>query len=256
MPTFKHVMLPGLSLWLGLLVTVFSQNGPAPEDRPPPPEAGSESEKQVRDHDRDRDRDGEGGREYGRGRRGGRDRDPFRHLTDEQRKKVREAFEKVWASPEVIDAREKLRVANDEYRKVMQEALAKADPEVAELLEKNRPKPPPWPDKNDPEFAAKVIERLLSGPGPEPIRDQRFRERLEKILDHPAVAELVAKLKQATPEQRMIIAEELRERFFKQLRESDFRPDGGSGPGPDRDRDKGPPGPRPDAPPPPRPKAE
>jgi hypothetical protein len=180
--------------------------------------------------DRERGPGDRGPGEGGPGYRGGRDRDRdrgdmFRNLSDSERRQVREAFEKVWVRPEVEAARERLRVANDEYRKVMQEAMAQVDPEVVKLLEKSRPKPPPLPEVNDPEFARKVLERLrFEGP----LRgDREGQGRIyDKVINSPAMRELVKQLREAPPEKRLELWQQLRERYQREAREF------GPGPGP------------------------
>lgn len=149
--------------------------------------------------------------------RGGRGGDMFRRLTEEERKRVREAFEKVWIRPEVEAAKGRLREANDEYRKAIDAALLAVDPEVVKILNRVRPVAPPLPERNDPEFARKMWFRLRTEG---PFRGETGGEELnEKVLNHPVVSESLTKLYEASPEQRRRAWEEFRESYFRILRE-------------------------------------
>lgn len=108
---------------LSFSTSLTAQEGPP--SRPPRPEAPPHS----------RGLEGE--------RRGDRERgDRLRNLSPDQRQKVRAAFEKVWVRPEVEDARQALRLANETYRKAVEDALKAVDPEAAAIVERHRPEPP------------------------------------------------------------------------------------------------------------------
>lgn len=213
MPNLNDFVMRGLGLmlWLllGLLPVSGQEGGPPPNQKP-----WDRGEKGPGDRDRDRDRGpGEGGPE----RRGGRDRgDMFRNLSESERKQVREAFEKVWVRPEVEAARERLKEANDDYRKVMEAAMMQVDPEVVKLLEKSRPKPPPLPDVNDPEFARKVMDRLRFEGLHRGDREGRLHER---VMGSPAVADLVKRLLEAPPEKRAELWGQLKEAYQRGARD-------------------------------------
>src|SRR5690606_1309913 len=95
-----------------------------------------------RDHDRDHDRDGE--RRGPPGMMGGMGGKPprydgFEKLSNEDKAKVRAAFEKAWQRPEVIEARDKAMRANEEMRNTLHSALKDIDPQVVGILEKAKP---------------------------------------------------------------------------------------------------------------------
>jgi hypothetical protein len=147
----------------------------------------------------------------------------FNQLPEEERRRVREAFEKVWNKPEVIGARDRLMKANEEYREALHHALEEADSGVVKIIEKTKPPMPggfPFigrlPDANDPEFSKKVQARLRDDlqiwaknekrEGPM----GRFHERLAS----PAVRELVQQLESAQePQRRLEAAGKLREAY-------------------------------------------
>jgi hypothetical protein len=104
-------------------------------------------------------------------------------MSEEDRQKVRSAFEKAWKNPAVIQARNDLMKANDQYRQAIQDAIKEADPEVAKILDRVKSEGPqgghsrfglgPMPDTSDPEFVHKALQRLpfelqalFQGPGP------------------------------------------------------------------------------------------
>ncbi len=93
----------------------------------------------------------------------------FDKLSDDQKRRVREALGKAWGRPAVSAAREKLMAANDEMRHAIQEALLEIDPEIAKILQNmrgpdgfgGRGEPPPrLPPVEAPEFPDAVVERL------------------------------------------------------------------------------------------------
>ena len=83
--------------------------------------------------------------------------------------------------------------ANEEYRKILHEALAEVDPEVVKLLESRKPPmgqfgpdmPGKMPDPVDPEFASKVLQRLkMESQGGE-HRDSPMSRMHEKVMQSP-----------------------------------------------------------------------
>ncbi len=167
----------------------------------------------------------------------------FKDMPEEQKKKVRAAFEKVWKKPEVTEARDRLMKSNEEYRKILHEALAEADPEVVKILESNkRPMGPggssmlgKMPEPGDPDFANKVIQRLKAESQSGERRESAFPRMHEKIMQMPAVAEAVKTLQQAEPGKRMEAWTRLREVYqatakteLGKMREN-FRREGASG---------------------------
>jgi hypothetical protein len=139
--------------------------------------------------------------------------DYFKQLTEPERQRVREAFDKVWNRPEVAAAREQLNKANDEYRQTMQRALKEVDPEVVKILDRVKPFPSfanvRMPEPNDPEFATKAVNRLaeeLKGSvhqGPE-HRDGMVMPIHQRIVQTPAVKDAITLVQQAhTPGERV-----------------------------------------------------
>lgn len=238
----------GMTFMLGGLANLPAQGprppeggaeGGGPGPGPRPPKSGMDG--------RDRDRDGRSG--FGRG--GDRDRmDAFRTMTDEERQRVRDAFEKAWQNPAVTAARERYQKANDEYRETLQKALKEADPVAVELLEKHKPKGGPFgmmpmPDPNDPEFVKKAVNRLgMELHALSRAENRRFptKEIAEKVQADPAVKAGIEALEKAAPAGRLEawgkLVSTLQEVARKEMpvQEGGWRP--GPGPG-------GPPGPPP-----------
>lgn len=140
-------------------------------------------------------------------RYGDKDRmEAFKQLTEEERQKVRAAFEKVWKNPEIAAARERLTKANDEYRETFHKALQDADPEVAKILSKIKPPMPPEggpmmgkPDVNEPDFPQKAPQRLafeLQMMARAKNHDFPVMQWHEKILKLPAVQEALKRLQE------------------------------------------------------------
>lgn len=173
-----------LTAFLGLLLG-SGLTWAAPSDSPPPPPPpGSDPGNPNRPPDRDRDHHRgfpPSGDRPGYFSREGDHGDSFRHLSEEDRQKVRNAFEKAWKNPAVIQARNDLMKANDQYRQALQQAIREADPEVSKILERAKPEGPqgghrlglgPMPDSADPEYVHKALQRLpfelqamFQGPG-------------------------------------------------------------------------------------------
>ena len=252
-------------------------SGPRPDGPQRPP--GPRPEGRDRDGWEGRDgkdgKDGRGGFRRGGGGDGGdRERmDAFRNMTEEERQRVREAFEKAWKNPTVLEARERYMKANDEFRETLHNALKEADPEAVALLEKHKPQGPPgmmpMPDVTDSEFAKKAIMRLgMELHALSRMENLEFptRELAQKLQEVPAVKEAIARLQGAEEKGRMAAWQQLlsvyQEAARKELPKREGGPrrdgpgpgpggpprrDGGPGPGLGPGSDQGPgPGPRPD----------
>jgi len=169
-----------LTAFLGLLLgSVLTWAAPS-DSPPPPPPPGSDPGNPNRPPDRDRDhRRGfpPSGDRPGFFPKEGDHGDNFKHLSEEDRQKVRSAFEKAWKNPAVIQARNDLMKANDQYREALRQAIRDADPEVTKILERAKAEGPQgghrMPDPADPEFVHKALQRLpfelqamFQGPGP------------------------------------------------------------------------------------------
>ena len=175
--------------------------------------------------------------------------DAFKQLPEEERARVRIAFEKAWNKPDVMQARDRLMKANEEYREALHHALEEADSGVVQILEKVKvpmqgggPSAGRLPDPNDPEFSKKVVTRLgedLQNWARNEKRDLPAGRLHERVINAPAVRDLVKQLEAATePQRRLEIAGKLREAYlagwraeFGQPREGQPRregpPDGG-----------------------------
>lgn len=204
---------------LAVIFTAFPPCGRAQNGPPPQPTPSDKPDKPNREHGRG-SRQGFGG-PGGSGMMSHGDRehfDIFKDMPAVQKQKVRAAFEKVWKKQEVVEARERLVKANEEYRKSIHDALAEADPEAAKILD-NR-KPPmgqgmqgKMPDINDPEFASKALHRLRMESPTGEHRESPMSKVHEKIMQSPVVAEAVKNLQQAEPAKRMEAWTHLREAY-------------------------------------------
>lgn len=204
-------------------------------------------------------------REHGRGTRpgfggpggsgmmshGDRERfDIFKDMPEDQKQKVRTAFEIAWKKQEVTEARDRLMKANEEYRKILRDALAEIDPEVVKILETRKPPMGPggpgmpgrMPEPNDPDFASKVLQRLKIESQPGDNRETPMSRMHEKVMQNPVLVEAVKKLQQAEPGNRIEAWGQLREVYhatikaeFSKMREN-FKKDG-AGPGPGGQKD-------------------
>jgi len=171
--------------------------------------------------------------------------DAFNRLPDEERRRVRTAFEKAWNNPDVVQARDRLVKANEEYRQALHHAIEEADSGVVKILEKVKVPMPgggfPFaarlPDPNDAEFSRKVIARLgeeMQNWARNEKRDLPVVRMHERVMNSPAVRDLTRQLEEATePRRRMEIAGKLREAYLAGWR-MEFGP-GREAPGPRRE---------------------
>ena len=96
----------------------------------------------------------------------------FGNLSEDELEKLRSAREKAKSDLAVQAAAKKKReantleernVASEDYRKAMREAMVKADPSIASLLEKMASKPfPPSPNPLDPETSNPITKEPQS----------------------------------------------------------------------------------------------
>jgi hypothetical protein len=179
-----------LALVSVLAVTAAAQQ---PEgDKPPPPKPGEGGPPR-----REGEHRGPGGPGMLPGI-GGKPRgfDGFEKLSEDERAKVRAAFEKAWQRPEVIESRDKAMKANEDMREKLRVAVQEIDPEVAKILEKVKPPfpmdqrgLPEMPKPDSPEFARMAAIRLgaemLSMSRPE--RREETRRFHDRIIQLPRV---------------------------------------------------------------------
>ncbi len=137
----------------------------------------------------------------------------FAKLPEAERAIARKALEDAWKTPEVEAARDRLMQANEDFRKTIQEAVKKSNPEAARILAKIRPPstmdimrdrfrlPPP----DDPRFADVAVARL----GMElynfakPEHRDAVDKLHERVIALPSVAAAISLLRASTGESRM-----------------------------------------------------
>lgn len=169
--------------------------------------------------------------------------DGFEKLSEEERQKVRAAFEKAWQRPEVIESRDLAMKANEELREKLRDALKEIDPEAAAILEKVKPPfptdqrgLPEMPKPDSPEFgrmaALRLAAEILSVARPE--RREETRRFHERLMQMPRMREGITKLDQLPPEQRMEAFKKLRDTYreiagqeFMKMREKSEPKEGG-----------------------------
>lgn len=175
--------------------------------------------------------------------------DGFEKLSEEEKSKVRAAFEKAWQRPEVIEARDKAMRANEEMRNTLHAALKDIDPQVVAILEKIKPPfpmdprgLPEMPKPESPEFGRMAVARIgaemMSVARPERREDtRRFHDR---IMQMPRIKDELAKLEQMPPGEKMEGFKHFRDVYrqvageeFMKLRQKfeGLREGGGGGPG-------------------------
>lgn len=156
----------------------------------------------------------------------------FERLSEDHKRRVREALATAWGRPEVTDARDRLMEANEVMRRVIHEALLEIDPEIAKILASmkehegmgGRGGPPRLPPVESPDFPAAAIKRLememlVFSP---PERKEQTRELLARVLAKPAVQEAVTRLKGASIADRMKVMEELR-KLYREVVSEEFK---------------------------------
>lgn len=218
-----------LCLPLGLSAQSEEDQGTAPPPPPPPPARMDKGPGNP-------DGPGPGGRRQGmdRGNRG--DRDLFKNLTDEEKKQVREAFDKVWSQPEIIEAREKMMKTNDEFRNLIQETLRRIDPAAAEILKRNKPpggepdhdrnrdrghggppggRGPGLPPGDDPDFVSKVVRRLAPFRHYSKEWNDLADSLHQQIMGKEEVALALKELEAAPPEIKVVAWKKLEAAYLK-----------------------------------------
>lgn len=146
----------------------------------------------------------------------------YDRLPEEDKKRIREAMDRVWGRPEVIEARERTMKAHADLRDTIRASLEKSDPEVAALLKKIEPEDgydprqlPPMPPVDSEEFPKAVAMRL----GLEimmfsrPERKEATRQFHEKIMASPAMQSALQALQASKGEARIQAAQDLRRTY-------------------------------------------
>lgn len=117
-PTSKH--FPGL-VAAAVAVALPAMLGAAPGDEGPPRKPPAAATDDPRRHGHEGDRE-----------------DPFRNLTAEQRNQLREAVRKAWSDPVVLEARDKLKSAAEDYQNALNAAIKRSSPELTETIDSLR----------------------------------------------------------------------------------------------------------------------
>lgn len=146
----------------------------------------------------------------------------FDKLPEEERRKVRDALDRVWNRPEVIAARDEAMRANDAMRRVIREALEKTDPEAAAILARLEPrsnfdpgKLPPLPPPEAPDFPEAVVARMASElqAFSRPERRDETRQIHERVMALPTLRTALEQLKAQQGEARIEALHTLRKAY-------------------------------------------
>lgn len=154
----------------------------------------------------------------------------FEKLGEEERKLLREAFEKAWKDPKVVEARDQALRANENVRRVLNETMGRGDPKIAALLAKMRPPFetddrgfPILPRPDSPDFVKVAQARLgaemmaVAKPGKQED-NRRFHER---IMGLPRMREAMTKLESTPPAGRFEALRKIRE-LYRQVVTEEF----------------------------------
>lgn len=208
--------------------------------RPGPPGSGD------RDGDR-KDRGDHGGDRRGGGFWPGFGRPPMRSeeydkLPEADKKRIREAMDRVWGRPEVIEARERTMRAHADLRETIRTSLARHDPEVAELLKKVEPDDgydmrqlPPMPAVDSDEFPRAITMRLGMDimMFSKPDRKEATRLFHEKLMTtepvQKALQEVIAKRGEERIQASQRLRQVYREAAMQEFQKARPRPPGEGG---------------------------
>ena len=213
-PTVPAIMVRGLSMMFCVVLTLGAAALSAQEPPLPKP-PGDEHGKPPR---------GPGGPRFGMG--GGMRESGWDQLNEDEKKKLREAIDKVWDTAEVAASRDKIMKATEEMRTTLRTALEKSDPDAAKIMAKVKTPfpwpshrgPPPMPNPEDPNFPRMATMRLgfemLSIAKPE--QREAMRHLHERLVELPSVKDAAAKLEAAPISGRMEAFKMLRETYQKE----------------------------------------
>ncbi|HCN27677.1 MAG TPA: hypothetical protein DIT64_02610 [Verrucomicrobiales bacterium] len=208
-------------LILSTLAADVSAQTPPPKPSPPNDGPGGKDKPPFRgDGPKDRGGDWRGGFP-------GFGRPPMRHdgfdqLPEDERRKVREALDKVWHLPEVISARDEAMRANEKMRDTIRECLKKSDPEAAAIVERLEPrepfdfrKLPPLPPTDSESFPLALVNRMGSEleAFSRPDRREETRGLHLRIMDRPEIKAALDRLRQTRGEERLQAMHELRKAY-------------------------------------------
>ncbi len=223
------VLVPVLALFAGAGVVLS-------EEAPPPPKPQEQGKPLFPRNGPGGPGGPPGGQGRGFGFGGGMRKDEgMDRLSEDEKKRLRSAVEKVWNNTEVAAARERIMKANEELRTTLREALQKSDPEVVPILEKVKSpmpweqhrNPPPLPRPEDPNFPRQATARLgfelMAFAKPE--QREALRHLHEQVVELPEVKQAITKIQEAPAEGRMEAFKNLRD-VYKQACEkaiADYR---------------------------------
>ncbi|MFM2165634.1 MAG: hypothetical protein RIS79_5 [Verrucomicrobiota bacterium] len=221
----SHGKMPAmrpLVVLFSLSLSLAAQTG----EPPAPPKNGEPSAQPPR---RDGERRGPPGM-MGGGNHGIRPPAGFEKLNEEERKIMREAFEKAWKDPKVIEARDQALRANENVRRMLHDTMTKESPQVAALLEKMKPPFetddrgfPILPRPDSPDFVkvaqARLGSEMMSMAKPGKQEDtRRFHER---IMQLPKMKEAITALEATPPAERLDALRKIRD-LYRQLVGEEF----------------------------------
>ena len=187
--------------------------------------------------------DGKGGGDRDRGDRGDRERgdwrggggggsgipgfgrppgrnDGFDKLPEFEKKRVREALDKVWSRPEVLEARDRAMKANEDFRDAVRAALKAIDPEAVAIMDRVRPPDhfdprqlPKLPPPESDDFPRIALERmgLELQAYARPERREELKRVHERILALPRLKEAISQVQSAQGEARIAAIQTLRD---------------------------------------------
>lgn len=220
-----------------------------PPGPPPPPEGGGKPRPPGDGPRRPGERGDWRGFSPGFGRPPMRS-DEYDKLPEEERKYIREALDKVWSRPEVMEARERTLKAHAELRQTIRRSLEKSDPKAAAILAKVEPSDPdaerelpPLPPLDSEDFPKAMLLRfgreLMAFSRPDRREEtQRFHE---KLLGSEAVQKALEAAQATQGEERIQAVQKLRSVYreaaikeFQAMRDrrSPPSPEGGRPPAP------------------------
>jgi hypothetical protein len=154
----------------------------------------------------------------------------FEKLGEEERKLLREAFEKAWKDPKVVEARDQALRANENVRRALNETMGRDNPKIAALLAKMKPPFetddrgfPILPRPDSPDFVKVAQARLgaemmaIAKPGKQED-NRRFHER---IMGLPRMREAMTTLESTPPAGRFEALRKIRE-LYRQVVTEEF----------------------------------
>lgn len=160
-------------------------------------------------------------------------------LPEEDKKRIREAMDRVWGRPEVIEARERTLKAHADLRDTIRVSLEKTDPEVAVLLKKIEPEQgfdprqlPPMPAVDSAEFAPAVTLRLEMDllMFAKPDRKEATKLFHQSLMAKPEVQAALKQVQVTRGEERIQAAQKLRQTYreaaYREFQTTRSRPPG------------------------------